>query len=260
MGSSLVTLTTDFKERDPFVASLKGVLLSRCPGIQLVDLSHDIARADAMEAGLFIAKAIPCFPEGTIHLVGVGSGPTPLLISILGQFIACPDNGLITLLAQRHPIEETRAIRIPEEAIVPGRQTMFARDVFAPAVARLISSGSLAEVGDPLEKIHLLDVPEPVLESKDRIRGQFIHIDGYGNLVSNIHQSFLDGYEVDRIDVGDLPISRLSESYAEVPVGSPLAVFGSSDYLEVAYNGDRADQRLAIGKGIFLRLWVRPRK
>ncbi len=143
---------------------------------------------------------------------------------------------------------------------MPGRQTMFARDVFAPAVARLISSGSLAEVGDPLEKIHLLDVPEPVLESKDRIRGQFIHIDGYGNLVSNIHQSFLDGYEVDRIDVGDLPISRLSESYAEVPVGSPLAVFGSSDYLEVAYNGDRADQRLAIGKGIFLRLWVRPSK
>lgn len=259
MSEPLVTLTTDFQQRDPFVASVKGVLYSRCPGIQLVDLSHDVPRGDLVEAALFVAKAIPYFPSGTIHLVAVGSGPPPILVTIDSQIIACPDNGLLTLLAQHHEVNEMRSIRIPPEAVAPGRQTMFARDIFAPAVARLAGGAACDEIGDPIDQIHQLELAQPMRRAKDWIRGQIIHVDRYGNLVTNVYRSILEDVTVKRLEVGDLPISGLSESYADVPFGKPLALFGSSDYLEIAYNGDRADDRLSLGKGIAVDIWVDPR-
>src|ERR1051326_5213504 len=95
----LVTLTTDFEEIDPFVASTKGVLYARCPGVQIVDLSHQIHRQSVREGALFMAGAVPFFPEQTIHIAAIDSGPRPIAVSLNRQVILCPDNGLVTLLA-----------------------------------------------------------------------------------------------------------------------------------------------------------------
>jgi S-adenosylmethionine hydrolase len=255
---SLVTLTTDFGEREPFVAAVKGVLYTRCPGIQVVDLSHGIPRHAVMEAALFLARAIPYFPRGTVHLVGVSPGPAPIAVSINGQHIVCADNGVVTILAERHGLEEKWSVNAPEEAEAQGGQTFFARDVFAPVAARLAVGTRWEELGAPLEKVTLLDVPRPKKDSEKIVTGQIMHVDRFGNLITNIHSSFLEGLAVTHVEVGLFPIGPLRRSYGDVPEGKPLALFGSAGYLEIAYNRDRADSRLEMGREIIVKLSVQP--
>jgi S-adenosylmethionine hydrolase len=255
---SLVTLTTDFGEREPFVAAVKGVLFTRCPGVQVVDLSHEIPRQSVMEGALFLARAVPYFPRGTVHLVGVSPGPAPIAVSINGQQIVCADNGVVTLLAERHSIEEKRLLNIPEEVRAQRGQTFFARDVFAPVAARLAVGTRWEELGAALEKVTLLDVPKPKRESAAVVTGRIMHVDRFGNLITNIHSSCLEGLTVTNVEVGFFPIGPLRGSYGDVPEGKPLALYGSAGYLEIAYNRDRADTRLEMGPAVIVKLNVQP--
>jgi hypothetical protein len=254
----IVTFTSDFEEREPDVASTKGVLYARCPGLQIVDLSHQIPRQSVAEGALFISGAVPYFPEGTIHIVAVASGARPIVASLDRQFVLCPDNGVLTLLAERYEIDEARAITNPDLNLAQGGQTYFARDVFAPAAALLARGGAFADVGDPIETVTKLDLPRATRETHRLVTGRTIHINHYGSLVTNIHRSLLDGLAVTMVKVGNIPVGSLSGSYSQVEVGRPLALFGSSGYLEIAYNSDRADTRLKLGVGILVSVAVEP--
>ena len=256
---SIVTLTTDFEEREPYVASTKGVLCARCPGVQIVDLSHQIPRFDIPEAALFIAGAVPYFPKGTVHIVAVASGHLPIAVSLNEQFVVCPDNGVITLLAERYSIDETRSITNPDLSLSEGGQTYYARDVFAPAAAHLAGGAPLQEVGDLVENATLLNLPKPEREGDRLVSGRIVHVNRFGTLVTNIHRSFLEpASAVTNVEVGNFPVGPLSESYTQVEPGRPVALYGSAGYLEIAYNGDRADTRLNMGIGIIVNVAVEP--
>ena len=254
---SLIALTTDFGEREPFVAAVKGELFSRCPGVQVVDLTHAIPRHSVMEGALYIARAIPHFPEGTVHLVGLSPGPQPIALSVLGQKIVCPDNGVTTLLSHRHGIDEAVVINHPDAHLKEGEQTFFARDVFAPIAALLAAGAKLTEVGTPLEDVARLSLPSPHREGKTLLAGEVMHVDRFGNLITNVHRDDVEGASVEHVEVGLFPIGALSQTYSQVPTGKPLALFGSAGYLEIAYNGDRADKRLEMGPGIIVKLTVK---
>ncbi len=136
--STIVTLTTDFEEREHWVPAVKGILYSRCPGVTVVDLSHQIGRADVVEGALFIAGAAPYFPDGTVHLVAVASGARPIAVSFGTHFAVCPDNGILTLLADRLPVKEVRTITNPEFSVPQANgQIYYAQDVFAPVAASI---------------------------------------------------------------------------------------------------------------------------
>jgi S-adenosylmethionine hydrolase len=231
--SLLVTLTTDFGQREASVAEIKGVLHSRCPDVRIVDLSHD--------------------------MVNVAPGPAPLVISVLGQRVVCPDNGILTMLSHHHQIDAVYGIDIPESLTRQPGQIFFGRDVFAPVVARMAAGAEPAEFGSRRDSMALLEVPHPETLGSGQIMGKIIHIDRFGNLVTNIHVKDLAAFEVQRIEAGDFPLGPLRYSYAEVPPGSPLALVGSSGYLEVAYNNDRAESRLGFGRGIKVRITVAPK-
>jgi S-adenosylmethionine hydrolase len=254
----LVTLTTDFDEHDPFVASTKGVLYTHCPGVQIVDLSHQIHRQSVREGAVFIAGAVPFFPARTIHIVAIDSGVRPIAVSLNRQVILCPDNGLLTLLAEQYEIDEARAITNPQLNLADGSQIYFARDVFAPAAAMLARGGSLSDLGDRIEKVARLNFPRATKENNRLVSGRTIHVNRYGSLVTNIHKSFLKGATVTEVSIGGFPVGPLSESYSQVKMGSPLALFGSSGYLEIAYNGDRADARLNLGVDIIVSVAIEP--
>ena len=254
----IVTFTSDFEEREPYVASTKGVLYARCPGVQIVDLSHQIPRQGIAEGALFISCAVPYFPEGTIHIVAVASGARPIVASLCRQFVICPDNGVLTLLAERYEIDEARAITNPDLNLSEGGQTYFARDVFAPAAAMLARGEALGDVGDPIETVAKLNLPRAQRETNRLVTGQIIHINRYGSLVTNIHRSLLDGFAVTKVKVGEFPVGPLSESYWQVESGRPVALFGSSGYLEIAYNGDRADTKLKMGVDVLVSVAVEP--
>lgn len=250
----IVTFTSDFEEREPYVAAVKGVLNARCPGVQIVDLGHDIPRQSVTEGTLFLAGAVPYFPQGTIHIVAIASGAQPIAVMLNEQVVICPNNGVLSLLAERFPIQEAYAITNPDLDLSEAGQTYFARDVFAPTAALLAGGAPLLSVGEPIEEIERLDLPKPEQVDSSLVQGEVIHINRFGSLVSNIHRSFLDGAKVVKVSAGDFPVGPLCNHYGDVATGRPLALYGSSGYLEIAYNGDRADTRLNMGIGIFVNV------
>ena len=254
----IVTLTTDFGEREPYVASAKGVLCTRCPGVQVFDLSHQIPRRNVREGALFIAGAVPYFPEGSIHIVAVESGANPIAVSLNRQYVVCPNNGVITMLAERFNIDETRAITNPDLLLSDGGQAYYGRDVFSPTAALLATGAPLQDVGDPVENVTLLKLPRPKKEGDRVVSGEIMHVNRFGGLVTSIHRSFMEGLNVTDVEVGLFSVGPLLEKYADVDTGLPLALYGSAGYLEIAYNGDSAEKRLGMGEGIAVKVAVEP--
>jgi S-adenosylmethionine hydrolase len=248
--NSIITLTTDFEEREPYVASAKGVIYARCPEATIVDLTHQIRRQGVAEAALFLAGSLPYFPQRTVHLVAVASGARPIAVSMGSQFVVCPDNGVLTLLAEQMPVTEIRAITNPRLDISIGEQRYYARDVFAPAAAEIARNGTLLEIGERLDNIVRLSLPRAERRGDSQVSGQVIHVNRFGSLVTNIHRALIGSSAVSKVVAGDFPVGPLSNSYADVAPGKPLALFGSSGYLEIAYNGDSADKRLNLREGI----------
>ncbi len=251
--SRLITLTTDFGARDPYVASLKGVLFSSCPDAQIIDLSHDIAPQDIMEGALFLAGAVPFFPKDTIHIVvvdpGVGSGRHPVAVRAGDHYFVCPDNGLLTFIVRTFAFQEARIISNPDFMLDHVSETFHGRDIFAPAAAGLANGAALSELGDELDQITMLHVASPTKDENDVIHGQIIHVDRFGNLITNIPRSLLGDSEYSRVKVGGTKIKGLHKTYGEVPEGATLALFGSSDHLEVAVSQGDACKVLGLGKG-----------
>ena len=190
--------------------------------------------------------------------MAAASGETPIAVSLNEQVVICPNNGVITLLAEHYAIEEARAITNPNLLLSEGGQIYYARDVFAPAAALLASGAQLEEVGAPVEKVVKLDLPRPKKESEGLVSGRVMHVNRFGTLVTNVHRSFLEGSRVTKVEVGHFPVGALSETYADVEQGFPVAIFGSAGYLEIAYNGDSAGSRLDIGVGILVEVAIDP--
>ena len=259
-----ITLTTDFGSRDAYAAQLKGVLLARCPGAAVLDLTHDVAAHDTIEGALFLAAAVPAFPPGTVHLAvvdpGVGGARRAIACAIGGQFAVCPDNGLLTLLARRLPVGEAREIANPALRREPVSATFEGRDVFAPAAAHLACGGALAGLGPPAGGLAALALPEPSREAGG-VRGEVLHVDRFGNAITNVEASMLPapmppeaagGVRV-RAGGRDLPLRR---TYADAAPGEALALVGSGGRLEIAVREGSAADRLGLRRGSPVRVSV----
>jgi S-adenosyl-L-methionine hydrolase (adenosine-forming) len=233
-----VTLTTDFGTRDTYVAQLKAELYRRGPdSLQVVDLSHEIAAQNVREAALFVAATLPRFPAGTIHLVvvdpGVGSARRPVCVSAFGHWLVGPDNGVFSLLCTGNEAAvEIDPIRL---GLPPPSATFHGRDLFAPAAAALACGRPFDDLGPPAASLVRLPWPGPS-RSGQTLTGEVIHIDRFGNLITNLERA--DGLAlsaagplVARFRSRSLP---LVNHYAEQAEGALLALWDSSDRLELA--------------------------
>jgi S-adenosyl-L-methionine hydrolase (adenosine-forming) len=250
--SPIVTLMTDFGTRDGYVGAMKGVILAGCPEATIVDLTHEVPAHDIAAAAFALAQAAPNFPDGTIHVAvvdpGVGGKRHGVVVPGPGarQTFVGPDNGVFSLVAP--------AAKTGWEIAAAGfrRQTVSAtfhgRDVFAPAAARLAAGARPEEAGPPVKLEGTLG-PRPILFSHGgtQVTGHVIHVDRFGNLVTNIPAAALPADPVVRI--GSVEIRRISITYEEVPRGQTLAYVGSSDCLEVGVRDGSAMDVLAQGRG-----------
>lgn len=250
-----ITLTSDLGTREPSVACIKGVLLKGCRDASVVDLGHQISPHQVTEAALFVLSAVPYFPEGTIHLVTVAPGPRPIAVRVEGQYLLCPDNGVITLLGEHYLIEEVREIKIPKNVAVRNSQTFFGREVFAPAAALLASGSAFHELGPEVSNFQRIDWPQPTDTGPGKVEGRIMHVDRFGNLISNIHATHLENTDVERVVAGRCTVYAISGSYNDVPEGKPVSLFGEAGYLELAYHGDRASERLGVEAGSFVEVF-----
>ena len=248
--SAPVALLTDFGLSDPFVGVMKGVLLSRCPGLTIIDLAHGIGAQDVRRAALALMESYRFLPDGTLFVCvvdpGVGSGRRIVWArSERFQFLA-PDNGLLSWTEAREPFVETRSVGNAELFLKPVSGTFHGRDIFAPVAAALANGLDPARVGPRLAAIQRLAFPEPRRE-RGRVRGELLAFDRFGNAITNLRSGDLPADARFRYRGADL--GPLRTHYAEVPPGRPVAVIGSSGFAELSVRDGSFAREMEAGAG-----------
>ncbi len=245
---SLLTLLTDFGTADYYVAAVKGTVLRLAPGTVLVDVSHEVPPGDVETASFLLRAAAPSFPEGTVHLAvvdpGVGSRRRMLAVrSGAGVFVA-PDNGLLDPFLEG---SEVRSVERDELFLAGPGQTFHGRDRFAPIAASLLRGEGLERLGP--------EIPDPVRLSSSpprrepgRISGRVIHVDRYGNLVTDIPAGWLPPGPC-RVEVGGKGTSRRAGHYAEIPPGEAATIIGSLGTVELSMNGEDLARAWNVARG-----------
>jgi len=260
LNGRIVTLTTDFGTRDPYVGAMKGVLYRIDANIEVVDITHEIGAQDVMEAALTLAASCPWYPAGTVHTAvvdpGVGGARRAVALRTKDFFLVGPDNGIFSLLLRRDALIEARAIRNEALMLHPVSATFHGRDIFAPVAGYLAAGGDLRKVGPKIRKLVGLDLAEPG-RKRGKIVAQAIHVDRFGNVVTNLGQRVLEKFcdaSACRIEAGSFTIEGVHRTYSDVEKGEPLALFGSTGMLEISVNEGRADERLGIIVGDSLEI------
>ena len=245
----IVTLTTDFGGASYYVGAMKGVILRIAPEAQLVDISHQIPPQDVLAAAFVLRHAACEFPPGTVHLAvvdpGVGTRRRPLVVQSNGHLWVGPDNGLFSFVLDCAD-RQVREIARPDLGRPNPSNTFHGRDLFAPLAAHLCRGLDLAAVGPTLADPVRLAEAAPC-KSANRIDGHIVHIDGFGNLVSNIAAADIAPWGSGLcIRLGAHVLTALCRTYEDVEPGAPLALIGSAGLLEVAVNCGHAARQLGV--------------
>lgn len=259
----LITLLTDFGDRDYFVASLKGVILNINPQAQIVDLTHHVTPHDVADAAYLLKSCYRYFPEGTIHVAvvdpGVGTTRRPLLVSSSRYHFLGPDNGILTYVCEEEHGVEVRHIENRQYRLDSDGATFDGRDLFAPAAAWLTKGQPLGSFGRLVPNYERLPLADPGWQ-QHVLTGEITYIDRFGNLISNLtsyHIREVRGVSKRSeplIRLGGVTIDGLVRSYAEGSTDTPHALINSNGYLEVFLKEGRASDRLHLSRGARIEL------
>ena len=237
---SVIALLTDFGERDHYVGTMKGVILSINPLVRIIDISHNVAPQNIQEAGYLLWASYKYFPAGTVFTCvvdpGVGTNRKIICLETARYRFIAPDNGLLDFVILQEQILESYELADPPPFVLGSVSATFhGRDIFAPLAALLTSGKSMRTFG----KTFALKQPHPVwYDSESGLTGaQILHADQFGNLVTNIPARFFDQCN---LRVGSIEVSEHVHSYAEAPEGVACMLVGSSGLIEIAVNGGSA--------------------
>jgi S-adenosyl-L-methionine hydrolase (adenosine-forming) len=255
-ANGLITLTTDFGWREPFVGIMKGVMLAREPKLQFVDMAHEVSAFQPIEAGFWMSRAVRYFAPGTLHVgvidPGVGT-PRGLIVALTeNQAILAPDNGLLAPLAARGRVD--RIIRIePTRLVQYGvsdiSATFHGRDIFAPLAAELAAGRcDPADLGDELTSLNMTGWPPTRARADGGVEGVIVAIDRFGNLISNIEAGAVMALEHPTVYIAGLSLP-LKRTYGEAEAGEYLGLINSFEVLEVARARGSAAQGLGLAIG-----------
>jgi S-adenosylmethionine hydrolase len=268
--SSIITLTTDFGYDDAYVAAVKGAILSVNPEANIIDISHSIMPRNIIQAAFVLNTAYRYFPQQTVHMAvvdpGVGSERQGIIVKTPSALLVAPDNGILSYIINdlfqiesptsqhSHNLEqvifktglEAVAITDPRFWRHPVNPTFHGRDVFAPVAAGLSLGISLYEFGEKINSLHVFPIPKPSLDQEDNLIGQVLHIDRFGNLITNIKNHDLPRKDV-MIEAAGYCIKGISSYYAQNE--GVMAIMGSSGYLEISLRDGSACDFLGMVEG-----------
>ena len=254
---TLITLTTDFGATDAFVGIMKGVIASRAPDVRVVDVTHGVPPQDVLAGALVLRHAVPYFPAGTIHVAvvdpGVGTARRPLCVETTRAVLVGPDNGLLSLAAPAADVRRILHLTNDKLFCSPRSGTFDGRDVFAPIAAAIASGTPLSTLGPVVPDMERLELATPVREGQ-RLHGEVIYVDGFGNLVTNVPEAALPAGGRCTIEVASTRIPGVAPSYSAVMPGTPVALIGSWGLLEIAVrNGSaRSALKAAVGQPVVI--------
>lgn len=254
-----ITLLTDFGHHDTFVGIMKGVIMRILPQASIVDLCHNLPSYDVAEAAFLLYITYPHFPAESIHLVvvdpGVGSPRRPLLVAAQNHFFIAPDNGVLSYIFEKTDFCRVFAITAEHYFLSPLSATFHGRDIFAPIAAYLSKGIEPETFGPEIDDYLKIPLPSPRAVGEEAMAGEVLHVDRFGNLITNIsHEDLVrlrekQGGKRLTTRVGDTLIEGLRSFYGEGDKGKLEAIIGSFGYLEIFANQGNASLIAKQGKG-----------
>jgi S-adenosylmethionine hydrolase len=257
--SGIITLTTDFGHRDPFVGVMKGSILTRWPDAKIVDLTHETLVHWPAEAGFWLTRSYEYFPRGSVHVAvvdpGVGTRRDIVVVEADGHIFLAPDNGLLAPLINRitnrgeqfkaHRLDLSRLTHL---GLAPPSATFHGRDIFGPVAAEL-AAGRMRppQLGAELKELVPAWVDEPDV-SDAQIAGVVITVDHFGNLITNIEAASLARFKQPRVRAGSHEFG-LRRTYGDVRPGEFLALVNAFKVVEIARAEGSATEGLGLGRG-----------
>ncbi|WP_435578696.1 SAM hydrolase/SAM-dependent halogenase family protein [Gilvibacter sp.] len=245
----IITLTTDFGEKDHFAGAVKGGIYSALDEVRIVDISHSISPFHISEAAYIIQNAYKSFPAGTIHIIGIDSELNPenkhIAVYLDGHYFVCADNGIISMITQEFRPEKMVEINIHDRL----KSNFPVLDVFVEVACHIARGGTLDVIGKDIQQIKQLKGITPVINADaTQIIGNVIYIDNYGNVITNINRTLFENTRKGRgfnISARTVRFNKVFERYSDAinfdvhpdrreEDGKKLAVWNSSGYLELA--------------------------
>jgi hypothetical protein len=269
-----ITLTTDFGLRDAYVAALKGVILGINPKAIIVDISHFIEPQNIKQAAFVLSTVHRYFPKDTIHAVivdpGVGSQRRAIILKTQEALFVAPDNGVLSYIIHnasappKGAFPEAGLMELPPGVLAveitnprfwhhPVSTTFHGRDIFAPVAAHLSLCVPPQEFGEPITSLQVFPLPRPQLGPGGELIGQVLHIDIFGNVITNIRQEDLRPGRF-HLQIAGQHIESLAATYANAEVDRLHAVVGSSGYVEIAVRNGSAAALLGVKLGDEVRI------
>ncbi len=251
--SGIVTLTTDFGSRDWFAGTMKGVILAINRAATIVDLTHEVPPGDIRSGAFSLLAACRYFPRGTVHVAvvdpGVGSRRRAVAVETPNYYFVGPDNGLLALALSREKITRIRSLDNGDYFLQPVSHTFHGRDLFAPVAAHLSRGLKIEKLGRAVDQLETIPWPAP-RKTATGVFGEIVYIDCFGNAFTNLSSSIFEPQPAaTSVMVKGKLRCPLRSHYQSVPAGRPVAVPGSSGFLEIAINAGSAAARLKLKVG-----------
>lgn len=254
---NVITLTTDFGTSDWFVGTMKGVILKIHPRARIVDLTHEIGPGDIHAGAFALAASAPYFPTGTVHVAvvdpGVGGKRRPIAIRTRRGVFIGPDNGVLSLAAANEEVRSVRVLQNERLFLKHISRTFHGRDIFAPVAAHLSQGTAFRKIGARAGSYVQVNRPQPCVEA-DGIHGEVVYVDRFGNAITNIPADAVPAGDRLEVWMKTTQVGTLEPSYGSVPTGAPVAVVGSTGFVELAINGGSAAGVLALKPGDPIRI------
>jgi S-adenosyl-L-methionine hydrolase (adenosine-forming) len=255
LSNPVITLTTDYGTNDHLVGVLKGVILRIVPNATIVDINHHVVPFDVLDGALTIAAAYRYFPARTVHLVvvdpGVGTARRPILVSADQYYFVAPDNGVLSLIYEREPAVLVRHITAEHYFLSPVSNTFHGRDIFAPVAAWLAKTYQTEAMGEEITDHVRFALPRPKAAGSGK-KGLVLRVDSFGNLMTNFTAEELPQGAANgkiNLQVGGKRVEKLAQTFAQGAAGEPIAILGSSGFLEIAVNKGHAARALGVNRG-----------
>lgn len=256
----IITLTSDWGLKDHYLAAVKGTIITQIPDASIIDVTHSIAAFDIISASFILKNSFSCFPEGTIHIIGVNTEATLKKSHIVAlykkHFFIGTDNGIFSLIFDE-PADKIIEIDIYQDS---DYFTFPSRDIFVKVAAHIVGKGEIDSLGIIKKELNEKKFISPVVVN-NVIKGNVLYIDRYENVITNISQElFRDATKGKKYSINfrssSYEINKISNSYSDVEPGEKLAIFSTTDYLEIAINQGKASSLLGLNPSDSINVFI----
>jgi S-adenosyl-L-methionine hydrolase (adenosine-forming) len=249
----MITLTSDFGLKDPYVAELKGAILTINKNANIIDVTHEVEKFNVRMGAFMLASTAPYFPDGTIHLAvvdpGVGTERRGILVQTQEGYFVGPDNGILMIAAQNQEITHAYKLTNPKFMLPKVSSTFHGRDIFAPAAAYLDMGLKPSEFGPEISNLITPDFTF-VKQRNGSLIGEVLHVDSFGNIITNINQKEIVQAKSVQVKLQKISLNlAICKTYSSAKSQKAIALIGSHGFLEITINLANAARKFNVKAG-----------